>query len=76
MNNFFCGLHYVVGLADCAEETLKVWEANASEEGNTSGSSGTSEAHTYSMQSFPSQGVPTMWCFNSLSCLHAEARCA
>ena len=27
MNNFFCGLHFVVGLADSAEEVLKVWEA-------------------------------------------------
>lgn len=31
MNNFFCGLHYVVGLAECDEETLKVWEASAEE---------------------------------------------
>lgn len=28
MNNFFCGLHYIVGLADCAEETIRVWEAH------------------------------------------------
>lgn len=27
MNNFFCGLHFVVGLADSAEEVMKVWEA-------------------------------------------------
>ena len=27
MNNFFCGLHFLVGLADCAEATLKLWEA-------------------------------------------------
>ena len=26
VNNFFCGLHYIVGLADCAEEALKAWE--------------------------------------------------
>lgn len=26
MNNFFCGLHFLVGLADAAEEVLKVWE--------------------------------------------------
>ena len=31
MNNFFCGLHYIVGLADCAEETPKVWEAQTTE---------------------------------------------
>ena len=27
MNNFFCGLHFLVGLADAAEATLKAWEA-------------------------------------------------
>ena len=27
MNNFFCGLHFLVGLVDCAEATLKLWEA-------------------------------------------------
>ena len=32
MNNFFCGLHFLVGLADSAEETLKVWEATHTEE--------------------------------------------
>ena len=26
-NNFFCGLHFLVGLADSAEEALKLWEA-------------------------------------------------
>ncbi len=25
MNNFFCSLHYLVGLADSAEATLKLW---------------------------------------------------
>ena len=27
MNNFFCGLHFIVGLADAAEETIKLWES-------------------------------------------------
>ena len=26
VNEFFCGLHFLVGLADQAEATLKVWE--------------------------------------------------
>nr|XP_054749592.1 uncharacterized protein LOC129255060 isoform X2 [Lytechinus pictus] len=26
MNNYFCGLHFIVGLADQAGQTLKVWE--------------------------------------------------
>ena len=39
MNNFYCGLHFVVGLADTAEATLKVWEStfNDLDTGNTSG---------------------------------------
>ena len=39
MNNFFCGLHYIVGLAECAEATLKVWEAQSTEEGTPNSSS-------------------------------------
>ena len=27
MNNFYCALHFVVGLADAAEATLKVWKS-------------------------------------------------
>ena len=27
MSDFFCGLHYVVGLADQAEAALKVWDS-------------------------------------------------
>lgn len=43
MNNFFCGLHFLVGLADSAEETLKLWEAQHQEgsSGMTSSTSGT-----------------------------------
>ena len=26
MNNFFCGLHFLVALANSAEATLKLWE--------------------------------------------------
>ena len=26
MNNFFCGLHYLVGLATVADSSLKVWD--------------------------------------------------
>jgi hypothetical protein len=32
INNFFCGLHFLVGLADAAKGTLKNWEAVVSEE--------------------------------------------
>ena len=40
VNNIFCGLHFLVGLADCVEETLKVWEAKCTLQ-ESSGSSGT-----------------------------------
>ena len=33
-NNFFCGLHYLVGLADSAEATLKIWESTIEENNN------------------------------------------
>ena len=31
MNNFFCGLHFLVSLADGAEETVKLWESTIEE---------------------------------------------
>ena len=37
MNNFFGGLHFLVGLADSAEETLNAWEATHTEEDAQSG---------------------------------------
>jgi len=32
MNNFFCGLHFIVGLADTTEESVKLWESQSSED--------------------------------------------
>lgn len=39
MNNFYCALHFVVGLAETAEATLKVWEStfDLMHTGNSSG---------------------------------------
>ena len=31
MNNFFCGQHFLVGLAEAAEETMKAWESTIGE---------------------------------------------
>ena len=36
VNNFFCGLHFLVGLADTSAETMKQWEQD--EEGTSSNS--------------------------------------
>ena len=35
MNNFFCGLHFLVALADAAEATLKLWESSFEEDGSS-----------------------------------------
>ena len=55
MNNFFCGLHFVVGLADSAEATLKLWESTFEDDlpaGTNSSLSGTQRlTYPYSMQS-------------------------
>lgn len=32
MNNFFCGLYFLIALADTAEETLKLWESQSGNE--------------------------------------------
>lgn len=37
MNNYFCGLHFLVGLADAAEETVKLWESQTKEKSASSG---------------------------------------
>ena len=37
----FCGLHFLVGLADAAEVTVKLWESNVLSEENVTASSGT-----------------------------------
>ena len=37
MNNFFCGLHFLVGLAGAAEETVKLWESQSKEKSASSG---------------------------------------
>ena len=54
MNNFFCVLHFLVGLADSAEEVLKQWEVQlpSSGEAHPEGSSCTQRLV---------RTVPTMW---------------
>ena len=41
MNNFFCGLHFLVTLADAAEATIRLWESVESEDGKVSTASST-----------------------------------
>ena len=56
VNNFFCGLHFLVGLADCAEETLKVWEAKSATEKESPGSSGTQRLIRTACKAFHCKG--------------------
>ncbi len=55
MNNFFCGLHYVVGLAECTDESLKLWEA-ASETMSAQSSSGTQRLVRTACKAFHHRG--------------------
>lgn len=63
MNNFFCGLHFLVGLAECTEETIKIWEASALENAESSqstasvgGSSGTQRLIRTACKAFHKRG--------------------
>ena len=63
MNNFFCGLHYMVGLAECIEETIKLWEASFLEEScieapSSAGSSGTQRLIRTACKAFHHRGSP------------------
>ena len=55
MNNFFCGLHFLVGLADTAEETVKLWEAHSTSK-EVSGSSGTQRLVRTACKAFHHRG--------------------
>ena len=61
MNNFFWGLHFLVGLADCAEATVKLWEATyelpASEQ-----SSGTQRLIRTACKAFHARGSQQAGC--------------
>ena len=60
MNNFFCGLHFLVGLADAAEATVKLWEARFnSVEASTS--SGTQRLVRTACKAFHHRGLSTVW---------------
>ena len=37
MNNFFCGLHYLVGLAKCSDKTISFWESSSCDNELSSG---------------------------------------
>ena len=55
MNNFFCGLHFLVGLADSAEEVMKKWEVQSSSD-SPQGSSGTQRLVRTACKAFHHRG--------------------
>lgn len=55
MNNFFCGLHFLVGLADTAEETVKLWEAQSTSK-ESCASSGTQRLVRTACKAFHHRG--------------------
>ena len=63
MNNFFCGLHFIVGLAECAEATLKLWE-ETHELAATANSSGTQRLVRTVCKSFHTRGSQQAGCSN------------
>ena len=72
MNNFFCGLHFLVGLADCAEATLKLWEETY--ELHVSGKlSGTQRLVRTACKSFHATGSQQAGC--SVSSISSQQGC-
>ena len=61
MNNFYCGLHFVVGLADAAEATLKVWESTV-DLIQTGSSSGTQRLVRTACKAFHRRGSEQAGC--------------
>lgn len=65
MNSFFCGLHYLVGLAESAEATLAVWETLENGHSISRSSSGTQNLIRIVCKAFHSRG-----CEKSGCCVH------
>lgn len=56
MNNFFCSLRFLVGLANSAENALKLWEANMTGETTLPSSSGTQRLVRTACKAFHHRG--------------------
>ena len=56
INNFYCGLHLLVGLAEAAEAVLNEWETNVCEIGDQSRSSGTQRLVRTACKAFHHKG--------------------
>ena len=62
MNNFFCGLHFLVALADAAEATLSMWESIDLDDGTTCSPSGTQRLIHTACKAFHHRGSEQAGC--------------
>ena len=62
MNNFYCGLHFIVGLADAAESVLKAWESTVCEVGDQGRTSGTQRLIRTACKAFHYRGSEQAGC--------------
>ena len=62
INNFYCGLHLLIGLADAAEAVLKEWETNVCEIGDQGRSSGTQRLVRTACKAFHHKGPEQAGC--------------
>ena len=62
MNNFFCGLHFLVALADAAEATLKLWESVDLDDHKTNVTSGTQRLIRTACKAFNHRGSEQAGC--------------
>ncbi|XP_065887842.1 uncharacterized protein [Dysidea avara] len=62
MNNFYCGLHFIVGLADTAESVLKAWESTICEVGDQGRTSGTQRLIRTACKAFHHKGSEQAGC--------------
>ena len=56
INNFFCGLHFLFGLADSAEKVMQQWEVQSTSSGETQGNSGTQRLVRTACKAFHHRG--------------------
>ena len=62
MNNFFCGLHFLVALADAAEATLKLWESSFEDNSSDKQSSSTQRLIRTACKAFHARGSEQAGC--------------
>ena len=62
INNFFCGLHFLVALADAPEATLKLWESVDLDNHKTNATSSTQRLIHTACKAFNHKGSEQTGC--------------